>query len=58
MEEAKRKMVFATFRIQNSLETLIMYSDEEKVKEYLKKLEDLAEYYTKEEYKLIKKEEK
>jgi len=54
MEDAKSKMVFTTFKIQCSLETLIMYSDDEKVKEYLKKLEDLAEYYTKEEYKLIK----
>jgi len=55
MEENKRRYIMATYKIQRAMETLCMYSDDEKVEEYIRKVEDLAEYYIDEEEKLMKK---
>lgn len=53
MDELKKRYIIATWRIQRSMETLCNYSDVEKVEEYLKKIEDVAEYYAAEEKKLM-----
>ena len=49
MEENKKRYILATYKIQRSMETLCLYATNEKIKEYLKKIEDTAEYYQKEE---------
>lgn len=53
MEENRKRYIIATYRIQRSMETLCMYADDEKIEEYLKKIEKTAEYYCKEEAKLV-----
>ena len=55
MEKNRKRYIIATWRIQRSFETLCLYSDDEKVEEYLKKLEESAEYYAAEERKLMEK---
>lgn len=57
MEENKKRYIMATYQIQRAMETLCLYSSDERVEEYLRKLEDLAEYYALEEENLIKKGE-
>ena len=48
----RMRMITATFHIQQSMETLFMYSPDERTMEYLKKLEDFARWCRKEEEKL------
>ena len=38
------------------METLCLYSTDERIEEYLKKIEDVAEYYAAEERKLMENE--
>lgn len=54
-DQMKMRMITATFHIQQSMETLMLYTTDEKGREYLKKLEDFAEYLRKEEEKLMEK---
>ena len=56
MEENKKRYILATYKIQRSMETLCLYATNEKIKEYIEKIEDTAEYYQKEEEKLMKDE--
>ena len=55
MEENRKRYIMATYRIQRAMETLCMYSDEEKIQEYVRKIEDMAEYYQKEEKELMER---
>lgn len=54
MEKNRKRYIIATYRIQRSMESLCMYADDEKVQEYLRKIEETAEYYAEEEEKLMK----
>ena len=56
MEEKRKRYILATYKIQRCMETLRLYCDDEKVEEYLKKIEDVAEYYATEERKLMENE--
>ena len=56
MEEKRKRYILATYKIQRCMETLRLYCDDEKVEEYLKKIEDVAEYYAAEERKLMENE--
>lgn len=58
MEENKKRYIIATYKIQRSMETLCLYATNEKIKEYLKKIENTAEYYQKEEEKLMEEQRK
>ena len=40
MDEIKKRYIVATWKIQRSMDTLCLYADDEKVEEYLKKIED------------------
>ena len=53
MDENRKRYIMATYKIQRCMETLCLYSTSEKVEEYLKKIEDAAEYYAAEERKLM-----
>ena len=55
MDENRKRYIMATYRIQRCMETLCLYAADEKVQKYLKKIEDCAEYYAKEEAELIKR---
>ena len=57
MEENRKRYIMATYKIQRCMETLCIYANDERVEEYLKKVEDLAEYYAAEEEKLMKEAE-
>lgn len=52
-DDMKMRMITATFHIQQSMETLFMYSPDERAMEYLKKVEDFAEWCRKEERTLM-----
>lgn len=56
MDENRKRYILATYKIQRCMETLRLYCDDEKVEEYLKKIEDVAEYYAAEERKLMENE--
>ena len=47
----------ATYKIQRAMETLCLYASDEKIAEYIRKIEETAEYYSKEEENLIKERE-
>ena len=53
MEENRKRYIMATYKIQRCMETLCLYSRDERIQEYLKKLEEVAEYYAAEEEKLM-----
>lgn len=53
MDENRKRYIMATYKIQRCMETLCLYGTDEKVEEYLKKIEDAAEYYAAEERKLM-----
>lgn len=53
MEASRKRYILATYQIQRCMATLCLYSDDEKVEEYLRKIEDVALYYAKEEEKLM-----
>lgn len=56
LDEVKKRYIIATWKIQRAMDTLCLYSNDKKVEEYLKKIEDAAEYYVAEEEKLMKGE--
>ena len=40
MEENKKRYIIATYKIQRSMETLCLYATNEKIKEYIEKIEN------------------
>lgn len=58
LETNRKRYTIATYQIQQALMTLCMYCDDEKVEEYVRKIEDMAKYYKDEERKLIEKEKR
>lgn len=56
MDENRKRYILATYKIQRCMETLRLYSTDERIEAYLKKIEDVAEYYADEERKLMENE--